>query len=1260
MNTGSGCTSQRIVTGLYGVPQPVSVTGSLAPDISVLVLPTPSLPGIGGPTTLSMTVNRLSPRALPIRVEAIISPAGQLDPSRVSFGYDTCDSNAPSQFHATITSQPTKLTLNADDTGAAGALSILGGTYTLSGNNETNPTHITAHFAPVPANMSAVVDVLGNSKYTAHVTTAAPSTLGFDYVQQDSSSSTNAHIALADLPKSADVTFSPTAVSYTTSAVIHDTTVDVTTAAAKAWTTHVTAHVVDLPTSASLTQDGPKHAIFNTPSKVGDATVRFASYDPNTNPILPAPPIDANQFVHFTSRPNFLVADVRVLGFSNAVASWGDPISVDFTHLAGPFDFFVDSGSLVASGSVLNLPDHVQLSYAPATQAVAYTGSAIIGTLTADVLKTDSPLAGRADHGHLVAKGIPTGLNTVLNSDAKTFSATLTGGTLTSIELQLTNGLDQRLPDGTDGLLFNDPSDPAATLPPGTPYVIFVRATKLASATVGWGDPLSGTLTHTPAPFTVSVQTHDMTINGTLTNLPATVNFSLHVPAPSLVRQIGAPPPPPPPPTSLTYSASGPMDQLVLDIVRSTAFVKTANHVHVNAQGIPTIVGLTIDADNTKLTGDIAAPGITQLEVQLTDTADLCAPGDCLAAGPEGVRLLDEGTAIDPPSSHHYNAFVRLKGLASPPSPPVATDGNPSPPPLLFNWGDSSKNVPIAVNLHHTPGPLTLSVVSQSLTGLVPNTQHIDGKVQDLPDTVNLTYLSTNQHLTYTGSAPIGLVDAIVTNSTDYIAGQAKELDLHLENLPTSVTLDVNMSNVSNKTFSVNATGGAIGKLELFLTDGGHDDRLDFGSGDGIFIKDSSPVYNIFVRATGLQHVDYAETKVVDGDTYVKSDVHSTLLGGQDLELLLENKAAPNTKAGDLEYTKIVYSSPPPKNHVTVQRVYYSEVDYNKSKDAYTEVTYDGTAVDGTPQNGGALDFRTNKGKFRTLLHATVDSVPSHTYVCVAPGTTGCAPSHPEGLHSEPASYAIEVSSPIHVTMRDCTVSVLGVIEVPSTNFCDPSYPISSASLVRADLYVDSHFRVLKQIQQADCSPDCIWINLDTASTLVNGSIDSGSFDDDADWNSETYINLPRGFMTDNRQARISCSETGCEHSNTAGRVACPPGTDLISRHWFGDIHLAPELCESPAVDPATRGSAWQGQTNAVVDVYGTNFSPGWFAFVSTTSGVADTHITVTKVDWIDFWHMRLTLSVDASATVGSRDLVIGGPTGTDGLCHGCIQVTAG
>ena len=514
----SACTGERTVPAIIGVPRLVDVGGNLLPDVSVTVI---AVPGIGSaPTVAEILVTKLRPvRAL---VEVILSPDGSL-PGRVAAGPNGCESGLPGIFSATVTSKADKLTVLANTVAPTPNLTIIGSAYDAVGSARINATTVDARVSPVPPRVKARINIDGPSSYRAHVETNRPTDLQLKYTDADGAARTVADAGITTFPGELDLTFTDEKIAYTASAPMNKVDLAIESVSPGEWTSRMNVNLTDVPAEATLLRPSPTHLTFTTPTgpgiaptRIGTAVLTFSQFDPDPSLAVVVPTLSPapDQYLVTRIEPHFNVATAKVLGLSRADIDSGDPVLVDVKHTAGPFHVVADlvgTETRHLNVDVLNLPATATVTYSPEAQTFTYTGSAEIGELTADVTSS-VPFVGNADESHLRILDLPTGLTGRLDANGKTLTVAMTGGAIGTLEVGVSSGLNQRLPDNQQGLLLEDH---AGTPVAPSSYDAFVRVRGLEKATVAWGDTQKVDLVHTAGSFVMKIEADDIDADGT-------------------------------------------------------------------------------------------------------------------------------------------------------------------------------------------------------------------------------------------------------------------------------------------------------------------------------------------------------------------------------------------------------------------------------------------------------------------------------------------------------------------------------------------------------------------------------------------------------------------------------------------------------------------------------------------------------------------------------------------------------------------------
>ncbi len=1236
---GSGCATSKVVRARYAIPTPVDLGGSALPDATVLVAPIPPIPGVTNTTNLTMLVTKIGLGAFPAQVQAVLAPNGSADPSRVAFGFNACNTKTPLIFRTQVSSAPTRLSVDAFPTGAGSDLTILGAAFNKVGTAVVDPTQVAAKFAPVPSKLQAIIDILGNSTYKAHITTPTPSELGLAFLNEAGAKKTTALVGLANLPPTTDLTFSAAGVTYATSAPIHDTKVDVTSLTAGEDTTHVNAHLVDLPTAASFAKDTATNAKFTTTGKIGEATIRFAKFTPGAD--LPAPPSDPIQYLSASLTDNATVADLHLLGVGSSAVGWGDVMSVDLKHTPGPFDVSISTPDANVIGKLRDLPETVFLSYEKDKQAAVYRGSDKIASVIFDLTSTKF-IMGRATKAHLEATDVPTGLGTVMNAGNKTFDITMTGGKVGQVELLLTNGPENEIPSG-DGLLFFDPIPPGESVSSTVqPYEVFLRASEVKSASLGWGAPISVDIEHTEALFTIDAQiarnsvvdnlpvVQQLTIDGVMTNLPETAHVKYFPPVGGVSSDDGvlgfAPGGPGLPggiddestASRLTYDSLSVLGELTLDVTSSTPLFNDAKELQVTLTDLPTHIVVNLDDVSKEMTAVITGPPLGRLDARIGSDLDSCIP--CVSADEDGIHLIDRLDDGEP-----YLAEVHIGGITG----------------AEVGWGN-----PLHIDIQSAGDDFGIRTFTQTQEAGSPiQTQRIEADIDDLPSSVDLTYNRDAKEVHYTANEAIGTIIAHAHNFPDPIIGSSHNIDATLTNLPPKVDLVLGSTETSgdeflvDKGFSLDTGPFAIGRVEFLVTDADEDKRDLLDGRNGVLIDDfDSEFETIYAQANNLRHVDFRKQSAGDPKEFNTEDIHVHTIfeqGNRTPEpLMFLRRTRDNSKLDNISFMKAVYERPPADIDIRIHRdIRGTTGKTHPGSSTKTEVTYS------SPSEGKGLEFSTNAGAGLALLRATIEDMPKTLVACISPHHNECASANNFEKTIDESSYKItpgglKSGEPTHVEVFHCAGSV------NNDGRCGGESTVAS-------LFIEKELAAHVETDDT-CEPDCQRISVDTANGLVHGTVVNQETPDDWD---DLKIVLPEGFKAQNWGVNVECSiltPPSCTgHSMNSpeegSRITCPAGIEFRSRIVFDifPIDISEEICPKAGISGVNPSPITQGANDQVMVVHGENFSSN--AWVDFGEG-----ITTKSVVLPDGEYDRLIVVVDVAgdAPDGFRGFAVSNPGG--------------
>ena len=247
----------------------------------------------------------------------------------------------------------------------------------------------------------------------------------------------------------------------------------------------------------------------------------------------------------------------------------------------------------------------------------------MIDELTADVTSS-LPFVKNADESHLRILSLPTGLTGRLDATGKTFTSTVTGGAIGTLEVGVTSGRDTQLPGGQQGVLV---ADLPAHFPNFASYDAFVRVLGLESATVAWGTTQVADVTRLPGSFVLQVDTADLDVDGIIQDLPhqAHISYGPTVATPPEGPSEGLPDSSPdlPEGKSFVYRGSAPIGLVALDVEGSEPLFDDATEAHIDLHGLPKelIVTMLEDARQAAVATKHGPVGSIDIE--------LCSEGAC-------------------------------------------------------------------------------------------------------------------------------------------------------------------------------------------------------------------------------------------------------------------------------------------------------------------------------------------------------------------------------------------------------------------------------------------------------------------------------------------------------------------------------------------------------------------------------------------------------------------------------------------------------
>lgn len=442
--------------GKVGVPAAVDVDHDAIPDLLV------QLQIDAGRATVRTSKLAGAPSPLPVSVETVlVDPRGGSD-LRASFGYDALADTAPDVYDGTLTllgsGRVTSFGLDVRTVAPGSTLAVTAGVFDEGPGGERNdPQTGRVTFTPVPA--VAHFDVLvggdvGVDQSGVNVVTDRPTTALVEVVSIQGADEVRADILLDRIPNSASITYSNLTTgqaNLTYNATDRIAVIDVRASSYKAGdlVKDFVLRFEDMPLQVTIVQDSPTHATAQASSPIGLLRVGLADDGvPVYNDADPA-------YVLATDERGYDSLAFQLHGLSAAELGTGDTLVLGATLTPEPLHVEVHDGDLDIDAWVRDMPAQFRIEASPANGTVSYDGSSPVSELTVDATDPNG-VAGKATALHLLLRDLPTSLDLGYAPTNGTVSLDAGGQTLGLIEVQLTNGPNNRIIPSRDGLRLDD------------------------------------------------------------------------------------------------------------------------------------------------------------------------------------------------------------------------------------------------------------------------------------------------------------------------------------------------------------------------------------------------------------------------------------------------------------------------------------------------------------------------------------------------------------------------------------------------------------------------------------------------------------------------------------------------------------------------------------------------------------------------------------------------------------------------------------
>jgi hypothetical protein len=324
-------------------------------------------------------------------------------------------------------------------------------------------------------------------------------------------------------------------------------------------------------------------------------------------------------------------------------------------------------------------------------------------------------------------------------------------------------------------------------------------------------------------PLLAKIDQPDLKVDGLLTNVPAHLKATIDLPN-----------------GTVDYDGFGStIDTIDVKASRTTPFFGRATNIDALIKAIPPVLSLAFKPDGTSAKFTAAPNGIGSIEV---------------AAYKAGDKELPPGTEAgavyrDVPNGK-YALGARILGLKS----------------VQFTGGAT-----YTVKTDLQAGPFNLAYED--------GTQQLDGRIQDLPSTIDLSLNLPDGKATYTASSAIGKITVDAKRPGSPFFQRATRVRGTIEGLPASLALDFK-PDLSEAKF---AASSPITKIELAATDG--DTQTVPGTDAGVIYRDIPSDYVAAGRILGLQGVSFKGGSKFEVGAQVQSGPFSLTFENADVKL---------------------------------------------------------------------------------------------------------------------------------------------------------------------------------------------------------------------------------------------------------------------------------------------------------------------------------------------------------------------------------------
>ena len=798
----SGPPQVRYYSALVGVPALLDVNGDGLPDTVGLVTPNAGLNIVG----LQLQITRLGlPPTAKAKIEAVfIDPVDATHTTYVGVGEDGSTNGLAANWRLVVGAFLSSLTGPTVDLQASiftsqppSSLTTFG--EAMFGSDPDAPTTIYAgqmNFTPMQ-NMTVRL-AIGSSSQEADVTTTGPTVLGAHVQAITPGDEKDIDVTVDQLPTAIALIHQTSSgheqISYSANSTINHITGQYHDRHGSSIITAAQADITGLPSAFTLDLIDSK-VNFNVPvGAIGNIEVRFATnHEVPASPAGTAPYVAFHRFTTSHLEAGLRIGNIKSVSFDSGGPYFGDLV---FSIAPGyiPLSFEDDVSGITANGHLSNLPAHLTVTIDLAGHVVFDGHGTGIDEIFIHATKSPGTFFTKANRVDLTIDGLPA-LDTIdFTPDGTTVNFT-PSAPIAFVSFLASDGTDAPSVVGDYASYEDTPSL----------YRLYVQMQSIAGVSFSTSPTMHAVLkTGISQPMVLhahiadAAATHNITLDGSITNLPTTIDVNADLNNGKIV-----------------YNASSTIADIHFHATDSAAnFFTRANTLDADLQGLPTTNTITFLPSGTGATFTPSSP-IGQISLLASDGT--------VAPVVSGVYASYEDT----PSL--YRIYLQMQSIAG----------------LSFNTQPSvSATLKTGVSL-----PMTLFAHVDDGTA---HNLTVNGLIDSLPTTITVNADLTNGQVVYNASSTINEIHVTATDSRSNFFTRANKLDLDLKGLPTTNTITF-LPSGTGATFTPSSP---ITSISLLATTIGT--NAPIVSGDYASYEDTPSLYRIYLNMLGLSGLSFS------------------------------------------------------------------------------------------------------------------------------------------------------------------------------------------------------------------------------------------------------------------------------------------------------------------------------------------------------------------------------------------------------------------